>query len=303
MDNEEQVEMVPKDIIKHIVISGGGIIGFSHYGVLRESNKRGMWAIENIESIYGTSVGSLLAIFISLNFDWSVLDDYIIKRPWHNVINFTMYSIIQSIESRGILNIKIFEEIFEPLFLSKNIDINITLKELYELTHIDIHIFATELNTFKLIDLCHSDYQEWRVIDAVYASCCVPLLFTPLIKDSCCYLDGGFLLNYPMSECIRQGKNVNEIFGICQEMDKIHSLHIQEESTLFDYIFALLNKIVLNIFNVYTHEHLKYEIKINTVKMGLYAIFDFASSKDKRIEMIDLGVNQCIEYFDSIQQP
>jgi predicted patatin/cPLA2 family phospholipase len=214
-----------------------------------------------------------------------------------------MYSIIQSIESRGILNIKIFEEIFEPLFLSKNIDINITLKELYELTHIDIHIFATELNTFKLIDICHTDYPDWRVIDAVYASSSVPLLFAPLLKDSKCYLDGGFLLNYPMSECIRHGKNVNEIFGICQQLDKIHTLHIREESTLFDYIFALLNKIVLNILNVYTHEHLKYEIKINTVKMGLYAIFEFASSKDKRIEMIDIGVNQCIEYFDSIQQP
>ena len=37
--------------IEHIVMSGGGIVGLSFYGVLRESNKRGKWDINNIKSI------------------------------------------------------------------------------------------------------------------------------------------------------------------------------------------------------------------------------------------------------------
>jgi len=169
--------------IKHIVLSGGGIIGFAQYGVLRESNLRGLWSFENIESIYGISVGCIVGLFISLNFEWDVLDDYLIKRPWQNVINFTMNSLIQSFDSRGILDKNIIYEIIQPLFRAKNIDIECTMKELYEITKIDLHIFVTELNNYKLIDISYTDYPDWKVADAIYASCCLPLLFKPLLID------------------------------------------------------------------------------------------------------------------------
>jgi predicted acylesterase/phospholipase RssA len=301
MENNENQELLEKDIIKHIVISGGGIIGFSQYGVLRESNQRGLWSIDNIESIYGTSIGSIIGVFISLNFEWDVLDDYIIKRPWNQVIHFTMYSIIKSFESRGILNIKIIEEILEPLFRAKNIDINVNMEEFFEITKIDLHIFVTELNNFKIMDICHSEYPEWRVIDAVYASCSIPIIFSPLLKDSKCYLDGGFILNYPLYPCIQRGNNPNEIFGICQDMGKIQDISIDDKSTLFDYIFTTLNKIIVNILNNHNYDNLKYEVCLNSKRLGIYDIFEFASSKEKRIEIIEYGVNQCIEFMSSIE--
>ena len=52
--------------IKHIVIPGGGGTGFIAYGALKESHNRGIWNIENIESIYGTSAGAIIAIFIAI---------------------------------------------------------------------------------------------------------------------------------------------------------------------------------------------------------------------------------------------
>ena len=48
-------------IIKHIVLSGGGQSIFTFYGVIKESNERGLWNISNIESIYGTSAGAILS--------------------------------------------------------------------------------------------------------------------------------------------------------------------------------------------------------------------------------------------------
>lgn len=289
------------DTIKHIVISGGGIIGFAQYGVLRESNMRGLWSFENIESIYGTSIGSILGVFLSLKFEWSVLDDYIIKRPWQNVINFTMYSIIQSFESRGILNIKIIEDILAPVLRAKNIDINVTMREFYELTNIELHIFVTELNNFNIIDICYIDFPDWKLVDAVYASCSIPIIFAPLLKDSKCYIDGGFILNYPLYPCIQSGKDPNEILGICQNMEKIQTITIDNNSTLFDFIFSIFNKITVNILNNHRNDNLKYGIVLNTTRLGIYDIFEFASSKEKRIEMVDYGVNQCIEFISTIE--
>jgi hypothetical protein len=248
--------------------------------------------IENIESIYGISVGCIVGLFISLNFDWEVLDDYLIKRPWQNVINFTMNSLIQSFDSRGILDNKVIIEILHPLFRAKNIDIDCTMQELYEITNIDLHIFVTELNSYKLIDICHADFPDWKVVDAVYASCCLPLIFKPLLVDSCCYVDGGFIQNYPIIECIKSGKNREEILGIYKNLSYMNTQNVNEASTLFDYISIAFNKIFINYYN---HETLPYEIKLDSPPVGLYDIFDFASSKEKRIDMIEYGVKICNE--------
>ena len=68
-----------RPIIKHIVISGGGPTGLSYYGVLKETHKNGLWKYENIETMYGTSVGSIILTVISLQYEWDTIDDYLIK--------------------------------------------------------------------------------------------------------------------------------------------------------------------------------------------------------------------------------
>ena len=79
------------EIIRHIVCSGGGVTGFSFYGILKECYARGIWKVENIQTIYGTSVGSIFAVILALNYDWQTMDDYLIKRPWQNVFKFNLY--------------------------------------------------------------------------------------------------------------------------------------------------------------------------------------------------------------------
>ena len=106
MENNENQELLEKDIIKHIVISGGGIIGFSQYGVLRESNQRGLWSIDNIESIYGTSAGAIIGVIICLKYDWETINDYIIKRPWQNVFKIKVEKIFESYSKKGIFDLK-----------------------------------------------------------------------------------------------------------------------------------------------------------------------------------------------------
>jgi predicted acylesterase/phospholipase RssA len=298
-EKEEKEKEKKKPNIKHIVLSGGGTIGFGQYGALRESNKRGLWSIENIESVYGISVGCIFGLVISLNFDWEVIDDYLIKRPWQNVINFTMNSLIQSFDSRGILDNKVVIEILHPLFRAKNIDINCTMKELYEITNIDLHIFVTELNSYQLIDICHTEFPDWKVVDAVYASCCLPLIFKPLMMDSCCYVDGGFIQNYPIHECISHGRKREEILGIYKNLSYMNTQNVIETSTLFDYISIAFNKIFINY---YKHETLPYEIKLDTLPVGLYDIFEFASSKEKRIDMIEYGVKVCDDFLNNCEK-
>jgi predicted acylesterase/phospholipase RssA len=285
-----------ENIIKHLVLSGGGVVGFSFYGLLRETNKRGLWDISNIETIYGTSVGSIISIFIALKYEWDTLDDFIIKRPWQNVYKLSIDSFLYAFHNKGILDKKIMEHTFSPLFKGKDIDINVTMKEFYEITKIEMHIMTVDINTYDLVDISYKTHPDWFVIDAVYCSCCLPILFQPIIKDNMCFCDGGFMANYPVKQCIENGAKPNEIFGMCRSSIFDSSSNINDKSTLFDYILNILYKTISKILNKNEGQQIYKEAIVNCPPLSIYDIYETASSMEKRLELIQKGS----EYLDKI---
>lgn len=278
-----------ENIIKHLVLSGGGVVGFSFYGLLRETNKRGLWDISNIETIYGTSVGSIISIFIALKYEWDTLDDFIIKRPWQNVYKLSVDSFLYAFHNKGILDKKIMEHTFSPLFKGKDIDINVTMKEFYEITNIEMHIMTVDINTYDLVDISYKTHPDWIVIDAVYCSCCLPILFQPIIKDNMCFCDGGFMANYPVKQCIENGAKPNEIFGMCRSSIFDSSSNINDKSTLFDYILNILYKTISKILNKNEGQQIYKEAIVNCPPLSIYDIYETASSMEKRLELIQKG--------------
>jgi predicted acylesterase/phospholipase RssA len=298
IENKTNIENIrpTENVIKHLVLSGGGVVGFSFYGLLRETNKKALWDINNIETIYGTSVGSIISIFIALRYDWDTLDDFIIKRPWQNVYKLSIDSFLYAFHNKGILDKKIMEHTFSPLFKGKDIDINVTMKEFYEITKIEIHIMTVDINTYELVDISYKTHPNWIVIDAVYCSCCLPILFQPIIKDNMCFCDGGFMANYPVKQCIENGAKPNEIFGMCRSSIFDSSSHISDKSTLFDYILNILYKTISKILNKNEGQQIYKEAIVNCPPLSIYDIYETASSMEKRLELIQKGS----EYLDKI---
>ena len=276
--------------INHLVITGGCLAGFPSYGILKESNKSGFWKIENIKSIYATSIGTMNAIWITLNYDWDTLDNYIINRPWHTVFKYDFAAILNAIQTCGIFNVAPIEQMFLPVFSGKNISINVTMAEYYEITKIDIHMYTVDMVSFKLIDLSHTTHPNWRIIDAIYCSCSLPILFAPFLKDGMCFMDGGVLMNYPLAPCIATANNEG-VFGInCKLNDNISI----NSSTLFDYMFSVLNKIIKHV--MISHQHMITrdsnitEIYVGETPASIYDIFEVASKPEERRKLIEAGV-------------
>ena len=63
------INSIKLPMIRHIVISGGGAAGFSYYGVLKQTQNRGLWYPENINTIYATSAGTFLAVILALGYE------------------------------------------------------------------------------------------------------------------------------------------------------------------------------------------------------------------------------------------
>jgi len=281
--------------IKHIVIPGGGISGLVCYGALRESHKQGVWSFDNIESIYGTSAGSILAVILALKYDWETVDNYLVRRPWHNICDFNMYSIIGSFQKRGIFDIQLIEGIFQPLFGGMDIPLTITMLEFYEKTGVELHLYTTQFSELKTIDLSHKTHGDWTVVEAVYASSALPIFLTPHKKDGEHYIDGGVFLNYPIRPCLSQdGIDKSHVLGIRKTLE-IHE-HFTEESSIFDYILLLLHKIFYWILSKSEMHNAVNEISINTPPVSIYDLYNMVSNQQVREEWIQYGALRAQEF-------
>jgi len=274
--------------IRHIVISGGGLTGFTFYGALRELSKQNYWNLSNIKTIYGTSVGSLLAFVMALDYDWEDIDDYFIKRPLNNVFKLNAYSMFDCIQNKGIFNKKSIEGLLSPLFAGKDVPIEITLNEFYLLTGIEIHSFTTEVNSFKMIDMSYKTHPDWHVIDAIYCSCSIPIIFLPFFHENETYCDGGFLSNYPLKQCIDNGADPSEILGIYRLQDSNNKSAITQESNILDYLITIMNNTVEKIIIYPNREIIGIECSLPSA-MSVEIVNSILNNSDVRKHLIDLG--------------
>jgi predicted acylesterase/phospholipase RssA len=296
MELDTQTEESKETKIKHIVISGGAQTGLAFYGVLKESEKQNFWNIQNIQTIYATSVGAMMAVILCLKYDWDTLDSYLIKRPWQNIFKIDLYTIIKAFDQRGIFSIQLIEEIFSPLFLGKDIPISVTMKEFYDLTGIELHIFTTELNKFETIDLSYKTHPEWKILDAIYCSSTLPIVFSPIIKDDTkCYIDGGFLLDFPLSKCLQYVDNEDEIFSIRKRNNKKNNI-IDNTSSFFDFLMTIINNLLKRILNDTNKYSIKNEIAVIDQAVSIQDIISTAFSIEERQRLIQHGVDTFIEF-------
>ena len=294
-------EKIVKKKIKHLVFNGGGPTGFITYGAAKQLNISGIWNLEDIETMYGCSIGGCLSFILSLGYEWEWLDDYFIKRPWMNILKININSIISSFDEKGFLDETFFINVMEPLLLGKNLDKNITLKEFYEWNKKEIHVYSTNINSpnFEKIDISYKTHPDLCVIRAIYISCSYPILFKPFCVDDFCYIDGGLLNNYPLNDCIKQTNcDTDEILAFKNNYTS-KKYNITEKSTIFDFIYALIKKMKDEIIS---------DNKQINIKNTVYSIIDNLSdisewiniieSEQSRSKLIELGV-QHANYFIS----
>ena len=292
--------------IKHLVISGGGPVGLRYLGALEKLEQEHFWKIDDIESIYGTSIGSIIGAFICLKYDWDTLNKYIIERPWNEAFKVNPKQIFDSYYNKGLFDKKLAEIIFKPLLQAKDLNLNINLKKFYEFTKIDLHIFTFELNNFETIELYHSTHPELSLLEALTMSSSLPGIFMPTIIDNKCYIDGGVMCNYPINYCLRDHANKDEILGFRltykTEGDNFQNIKVTSESSLLEYVIS----ITINSMN-YIRDTVKLDHIDNTIKcyvsenpLTLDFIQETISNQDLRRQWIKQGEEDADKFLITI---
>ena len=231
--------------IKHIVITGGGHIGLSSLGVLTETFKKGQWDINNIESIWGSSSGSMIAVMLCLKMDFETINKYTLERPW-SFLSITTEKIINLVSRKGLFGIEEYYDFYKPLFLSCDLSIDLTMKELYDYSKIELNMITTELNSFESTVINHKTFPDLSVIQGIMMSSSIPILIKPVKYNEKLYFDGALFINFPIITCQEEKQcNYDEILGIRRKQEFSINQDISKVSNLFDYLFLFTVKMLM----------------------------------------------------------
>ena len=223
-------------MIEHVAISGGGPNGLLQLGVLAELIKAGHLNAAELKSVYGTSAGSIMGVILALNIPIEEFVEYIVNRPWNKWLDI---NVMEVNAQGGMMPSFKIRDMIRPMLTAYGFSEDATLLDAYNKTHVDLHIFTTELQTFRLVDLNHVDFPDMTLMDAVCMSSALCPIFTPFPYKGKHYVDGGLRTNFPLDRLLKDHAADDTVFAINMmgaEPDYTDTMSMMETG------FFLLNK-------------------------------------------------------------
>ena len=262
--------------IEHIIIPGGGANFPILLGALCKLKKEGIWSYDKLKSIHGTSCGGLIGLMILLNPDWDDLYNYFINRPWNTLYEITPDMIFNAFSQKGLINVSHFEKTLEPFFAVKEWDININLKELYDLTNIELNMYVTNFDNITSEVFNYKTHPELSVIKAVSISAALPPVVSPSMVNNTLYVDGGLLANNPIKQALEiiDSNEHDNILGFSVNYpDSSCNKKIDDDANILEYMSQLLAKLAWRCDPTSTINGGPPEIK-NTVHVTFESVTD-----------------------------
>ena len=173
-------------------LSGGGARGFAHPGAIKAIEEMGM----KPDIIAGTSAGAFAGVLYA--------DGYTPEE----IIELFLGKDLRQFAEIKVPTVAIFGTLGFRRFLKKYLH-----AKNFEDLQIPLKVVATNL------DEGHTTvFDQGPIIDAVVASCSIPILFPPVNIDGANYVDGGIFKNFPVSvirsECDKViGVNVSPLIS------------------------------------------------------------------------------------------
>jgi len=189
-----------------LVLSGGGVRGIAHLGVLKALNEKGIFP----EYISGVSAGAIAGVFYA---DGYSPDEIFEIFNQTSIFHFAKLSI----PNKGFLSLNKVSKILHEYIQAKN----------FEDLKTPLYVAASNLNEGKI-----EYFHKGELINKVIASASIPIIFKPTIINGKTYVDGGIFDNLPVSPIRNQCKFIfaSHVNPLSKE-EKIDSLFDIAERT------------------------------------------------------------------------
>ena len=165
-----------------LALSGGAARGFAHLGVLKVLVEHNI----PIDFISGTSAGSIAGAAFASGLTVEQIVEIGKKMSWYRMTGF-------SYSAKGLLSNAAMGAFFRKNFPHDK----------FEDLPIPFAAVTTDLETGEEVILTEGD-----LIEAVRASCAIPGVFSPVVRDGKILIDGGVIANVPTKAVKKLGAEI-----------------------------------------------------------------------------------------------
>lgn len=155
-----------------LVLSGGGMRGMAHIGVIKAMNELGIEA----KIVSGTSMGALIGAMYAANIS---TEDMLKVFNKVSIFSFRNYTY----KKPGLLNTLKFRKYFEENF------------EEDSFAHLQRELIV---NSTNILTGRHKIFTQGKLFDKVLSSIAYPGMFSPVEINGSLYADGGITNNFPI---------------------------------------------------------------------------------------------------------
>jgi NTE family protein len=232
-----------------LVLSGGGVRGFAHLGVLQALNEVGIFP----DIISGTSAGALAGVFYC--------DGYSPKEIFKIMKSSSRLNYMRlTVPRYGLLQISGVTKILESYLRAK------TFNEL----KIPLCVAATDLNHGRI-----AYFSEGELINPIIASSSIPVLFKPVTINNVQYADGGVMDNLP----------IQPIEKVCRFFIGSYVNPIGDQDIFSSLIDIAARTFMLNMQKEANEKSAKFDLYIAPPELRNFKILD----PEKSQEIFDVG--------------
>ena len=277
-----------------LALSGGGIRGIAHAGVLKALEENNI----KIDAIGGTSSGSIIATLYAMGYSPYYI--YILfKKYAKDLVNQNSISKVTSIEKymtnkkgniQGFYTGEEIENGFNNIALRKGVKKISDIKMPIVIPTVDVQDSKKYIITNKIPEKSSPNTEYINNIDigkAIRASSSFPVVFSPCEYNKHRFLDGGILDNFPTTEVKKQG--VDKTITVNFKADDI-----DENSNIMDIVMRTID-IMGNKISEENISNSDMVLTIQTDKTGLL-------ETEKLDECYKYGYRQTIEQIDKIKE-
>ena len=149
-------------------------------------------------------------------------------------------------------------------------------------------ITGTSLNEAKVYYFNYETHPNMQILLAIKISCCIPLVFQPILFNDILWLDGGIANNYPINF---HNDEIEKTIGLCI-FDKNLDCENNKLNDITDYLSILFKCVIYSDTNKNIHLY-----ENNTIKFSfdMNCFSNFELSKNDIANLIDTGYNYILE--------
>jgi predicted acylesterase/phospholipase RssA len=275
------------NIIKNLVLSGGGSKGIAHIGALKALEEKGF--LKNIKNIAASSVGGLIACLYVIGYSPDELYNFfeLFDLSKCRAVNPSDF-----LKKFGVDDGSKILLILEKMFIAKNVSPKITFNELLKKYGINLILTTVCLNDKNVHYLSNESVPDMAVIFALRMTSSFPFWFIPVEYKNKLYVDGGCIDNYPVNLFSNELDNTIGIFLVSQNE------YVKNINNIEDYFMALLECLLESHVHSSIQRFEKYTIKIDIQFVGMVQL-NLSNIVKKQI--FTTGYNNTIKYFNNIK--